>query len=110
MIFHSMQERGKKGVHLMIKFIIKTFAIIGVIVLSVLLVMAKIAEKVSGMMFAIIFAPFVVMTLLAIFTSDWFALGVFASIFGAVLISFILVAILEFSLIDGRDYLRNLIR
>lgn len=109
MISHSMQERSEKGECKMIRFVMKIFAILGLIVLSALLLLVKLAEKVSGMVFGIIFVPFVLMVTLAVLTSDWFAVGVFVLIVGTVLICFILVATLEFTIADGRNYLRSLI-
>lgn len=91
----------------MIRFIVRMLAVIGVVILSILMLVEKLVEKVSGMIFAIILIPFVIMTILAVATSNWFALGVFVSIVGVVLACLIAVMTFGFFLTDGRDYLKK---
>lgn len=91
----------------MIRFIVRMLAVIGVVILSILMLVEKLVEKVSGMIFAIILIPFVIMTILAVATSDWFALGVFVSVVGVVFVSLIAVVTFGFLLTDGRNCLKK---
>lgn len=91
----------------MIRFIVRMLAAIGVVILSIIMLVEKLVEKVSGLIFTIILVPFAIMAIFAVATSDWFALGVFVSVVGAVLVSLIAVVIFGFFLTDGRNYLKK---